>query len=60
MTAVFDTVVTRRAAAAVTGGASRPRPAAHTARAWIDTLTARAQVRSERQLRNPRPHPTER
>lgn len=42
MTAVIGTVVTRRAAAAVTGGASRPRPAAHTARAWIDTRTARA------------------
>lgn len=60
MTTVLDTVITRRAAAAATGGASRPRPAAHPARAWIETRTARAQVRSQRQVRNPRPYPTER
>ena len=47
----FDTVITSRATAAVTAAASRPGPAAHTARAWIDSLTVRAQIRLERQAR---------
>jgi hypothetical protein len=51
MTPAFDTGSTSRAAAAVTGGSGRPGPAAHTARAWIDSLTARAQLRSERHAR---------
>jgi hypothetical protein len=51
MTTGFDTLITRRAAAAVTAATSRPGPAAHTARAWIDSFTARAQLRSERHAR---------
>jgi len=51
MTNGFDTVITCRAAAAVTTAAGRPGPAAHTAHAWIDTLTTRAQLRSERRAR---------
>ena len=45
MTTRSDTVITRRAAAAVTAAASRPGPAAH---------TARAQIRSERHARHTR------
>ena len=51
MTTGLDTIITYRAAAAVTAGTGRPGPAAHTARAWIDSLTARAQLRSERHAR---------
>ena len=51
MTTGFDTIITCRAAAAVTAGTGRPGPAAHTARAWIDSLAARAQLRSERHAR---------
>ena len=48
----LDTVIiTSRAAAVVAAAAGRPGPAAHTARAWIDSMTARAQLRSERRLR---------
>jgi hypothetical protein len=54
MTTGFETVITRRAAAALTAAAGRPGPAAHTARAWIDGLTARAQIRSERHARGAR------
>jgi hypothetical protein len=42
MTTGFDTLITRRAAAAVTAATGRPGPAAHTARAWIDSFTARS------------------
>lgn len=59
MTTVVDTVITRRAAAAVTGGGTT-RPAAPTARAWIETLTARAQIRSERHVRHHRHRTPER
>ena len=55
MTTGLDTIITYRAAAAVTAGTGRPGPAAHTARAWIDSFTARAQLRSERHTR---PNPT--
>jgi hypothetical protein len=51
MTTGFDTIITYRAPAAVTAGTGRPGPAAHTARAWIDSLTARAQLRSDRHTR---------
>jgi hypothetical protein len=51
MTTGFDTSITRRAAAAVTAATGRPGPAAHAARAWIDSFTARAQLRSERHAR---------
>jgi hypothetical protein len=44
-------IITSRAAAVVAAAAGRPGPAAHTARAWIDSMTARAQLRSERRLR---------
>lgn len=54
-----EAVITRRAAAAVTGGGTT-RPAAPTARAWIESLTARAQIRSERHLRYSRPRTKER
>ena len=47
----LETVITSRAAAVVAAAAGRPGPAAHTARAWIDSMTARAQLRSERRLR---------
>lgn len=60
MSACADTSITRRAADAVTAAASRSRPAAHTARAWIDTLSARAQIRSERRVRHSRPQPATR
>lgn len=59
MTTVVETVITRRAAAAVTGGGTT-RPAAPTACAWIESLTARAQIRSERHIRTNRPHTKER
>ena len=39
-------------AAAVTATAGRPGHAALTARAWLDPLAARAQIRSERRIRN--------
>lgn len=51
MTTGLDTTITHRAAAAVIAGTGRPGPAAHTARAWIDSFTARAQLRSERRAR---------
>ena len=51
MTTGLDTIITYRAAAAVTAGTGAPGRAAHTARAWIDSLTARAQLRSERHTR---------
>lgn len=54
MTPIVDTVITQRAAAAVTGGGIT-RPAAPAARAWIESLTARAQIRSERHIRHNRP-----
>ena len=41
MTTGLDTIITYRAAAVVTAGTGRPGPAAHTARACIDSLTAR-------------------
>jgi hypothetical protein len=50
----LETVITSRAAAVVAAAAGRPVPAAHTARAWIDSMTARAQLRSERRLRHAR------
>ena len=34
-------IITSRAAAVVAAAAGRPGPAAHTARAWIDSMTAR-------------------
>jgi hypothetical protein len=43
-------IITSRAAAVVAAAAGRPGPAAHTARAWIDSMTARAQLLSERRL----------
>ncbi|MCV7034825.1 MULTISPECIES: hypothetical protein [Mycobacterium] len=46
--------IARRAAAAATAP-GLPGTAAATARAWIDTLHARAQIRSERRIRQPRP-----
>lgn len=39
--------------AAVTATAGRPGHAARMARAWLDTLAVRAQIRSERHIRNP-------
>jgi hypothetical protein len=54
MTTRFETAITSRAAAAITAAAGRPGPAANPARAWIDSMTARAQLRSERRLRQPR------
>ncbi len=42
MTTRFETAITNRAAAAITAAAGRPGPAASTARAWIDSMTARA------------------
>jgi hypothetical protein len=54
MTTHFETVITDRAAAATAAAAGRPGPAANTARAWIDTMTARAQLRCERRLRHTR------
>lgn len=55
MTTGLETAITSRAAAAVVAAAAgRPGPAAHTARAWIDSMTARAQLRSERRLRHAR------
>ena len=41
MTRGLETVITSRAAAVVAASAGRPGPAAHTARAWIDSMTAR-------------------
>lgn len=53
----IDTLVTAQVTTAITAAAGRTGgPAAHTARAWIDGLCARAQRRSERRLRSPRPH----
>ncbi len=54
MTTGLETAITSRAAAVVAAAAGRPGPAAHTARAWIDSMTARAQLRSERRLRRTR------
>lgn len=54
MTSRFEIVITNRAAAAIAATAGRPGPAANTARAWIDSMTARAQLRSERRLRHTR------
>ena len=34
-------IITSRAAAVVAAAAGRPGPAAHTARAWIDSMTGR-------------------
>ncbi|GLB91786.1 hypothetical protein [Mycobacterium kiyosense] len=53
----IDTLVTAQVTTAITAAAGRTGgPAAHTARAWIDGLCARAQLRSERRLRPHRPH----
>ena len=54
MTTRFETAITSRAAAAITAAAGRHAPAASTARAWIDSMTARAQLRSECRPRQPR------
>ncbi len=54
MTTRFETAITSRAAAIITAAAGRPGPAANTARAWIDSTTGRAQLRSERRLGPPR------
>lgn len=54
MTTRFEIAITNRAAAAIAAAAGRPGPAATTARAWIDSMTARAQLRSERRLRHAR------
>lgn len=48
MTTHFESAITSRAAA------GRPGPVANTARAWIDSMTARAQLRSEHHLRHTR------
>jgi len=48
---VAEAAITRRAVAAVTSGPTS-HPAAHTARVWIETLTARAQLRSERHIQH--------
>lgn len=47
-----ETVIASRAAAAVAAGTAREQPAATHARAWIDSLAARAQQRSLRRLRH--------
>ena len=47
-----DTVIASRAAAAVAAGTARHRPAASSARAWIDSLSARAHQRSIRRGRH--------
>lgn len=53
-----DTLVTAQVTTAITAAAGRTGgPAAHTARAWIDGLSARAQLRSERHVRSARPQP---
>lgn len=44
MTTRFEIAITNRAAAAIAAAAT-------TARAWIDSMTARDQLRSERRLR---------
>lgn len=54
MTTRFETAITNRVAAAIAAAAGRPGPAATTARAWIDSMTARTQLRSERRLRHTR------
>jgi hypothetical protein len=57
MTTRFEIAITNRAAAAIAAiaaAAGRPGPAATTARAWIDSMTARAQLRSERRRRHAR------
>lgn len=54
MTTRFEIAITNRAAAAIAAAAGRPEPAASTARAWIDSMTARDQLRSERRLRHAR------
>jgi len=46
-----DAAIADRAAAAVAAGAARHRPAAASARAWIDSLSARAHQRSIRRAR---------
>lgn len=51
-----EAVIAHRAAAAVSAGTARPRPAAASARAWIDSLSARAHQRS---IRRARPHATQ-
>lgn len=54
----IDTLVTAQVTTAITATAGRTGgPAAHTARAWIDGLSARAQLRSERHGRATRLHP---
>lgn len=53
---VAEAVIARRAAAAVTAvtaGPGRAGRSAHTARAWIEALSARAQIRAERHTRRP-------
>ncbi|ETZ38101.1 hypothetical protein [Mycobacterium intracellulare] len=53
----IDTLVTAQVTTAITAAAGRTGgPAAHTARAWIEGLTARAQLQSERHVRAARPH----
>ncbi|SOJ57001.1 hypothetical protein MSIMFB_04479 [Mycobacterium simulans] len=54
MTTRFETAITNRAAATIAAAAGRPGPAASTARAWIDSMTARAQLRAVRRLRHTR------
>lgn len=49
----IDTLVTAQVTTAITEAA----PGAHTARAWIDGLSARAQFRSVRHVRAARLHP---
>jgi hypothetical protein len=51
-----EAVIAHRAAAAVSAGTARHRPAAASARAWIDSLSARAHQRS---IRRARPHGTQ-
>ncbi|ORW06393.1 hypothetical protein [Mycobacterium kyorinense] len=50
-----EAVIAHRAAAAVSASTARHRPAAASARAWIDSLSARAHQRS---IRRVRPHAT--
>lgn len=51
MSAFVEAVISRRVAEAVTAAPRRSRLTAQTARAWIDTLSARAQLRCERRIR---------
>lgn len=53
----IDSLVTAQVTTAITAAAGRTGgPTAHTARAWIDALSARAQLRSEKHVRSARPH----